>query len=207
MSKPAKSKISTILYMNLLDSWIGSSECDTFLKIILPGAFYESIHDKNWDYQLDYSSAYFIKSFIRMCGLGEQEIPRFDRYEISNAIGTLYGHNDLYKFEIEFKRCIEWNSVVIKFYHNDGRHFLTLNTGSNRSGTTSFVEKYDWLVRECYMCDCEKPKVFRIGCCSGSEKFGFFILANDTVYFCPYKHEETPAEDEDFTTFRKKYCF
>lgn len=206
MLETAKSKMSPIHYMNFLDSWIGSSECDTFLKTMLPGAFYKSIHDENWDYQLDYSSAYFIKSFIRMCGLAEQEIPVFDRYEISNAIGTIYGHNYLYKFEIEFKCRIEYNTVVLRFYRNDGRHFLTLKTGSNRSGTMNgFVENYDWLVRECYMCNCEKPKVFRIG--SWHEKYGFFILANDTVYFCPYKHEETPAEDEDFTTFCKKYCF
>ena len=196
-------RIIIFAYQGFIDSWVGSKECDDFLKEILPEKFYESIHDEHWDNDLDYDSAYFIKSFIKMCGLSVREIPQFDRYECESCTCTLYGHNDLYRFEIEYRLQIKYDNVTLRFYHNDGKHFLTLKTVSNCDGTTGFFHRYDWLVRQCLYEDYDKPKVFRIGGRGVPEVFGFFVIAWGTVYFCPYIHEEILSEEEDFNTFYK----
>lgn len=190
------------VYKGFLDSFIGSSD---FLEEIMPNGFCESIYDKLWK-RYDYDSVYFIKSFIKMCGLARQEIPQFDRFlKPDNCFDpkyVLYGHNDLYKFEIEYKWCIEYNNYTLKFYHNDGKHFLTLKTACNHSGTTDIVENYDWLLRECYYSNDQEAKVFRIGTSNGlRERYGFFVIATGNAYFCPYVHEETLSPDENFSEF------
>lgn len=186
-------------YKCFLDSFVGSSDCANFLKEIMPDGFCESIYDKFWD-KLDFDSIYFIKSFIKMCGLSKQEIPQFDRFDPKCV---LYGHNDLYKFEIEYRWRIEYNNYTLKFYHNDGKHFLTLKTHLNRSGVADTVERYDWLVRQHYNSnDSDKPKVFYIGSsCGYPRKYGFYVIVTGTAYFCPYEHEEILAPDEDFREF------
>lgn len=142
-----------------------------------------------------------------MCGLAKQEIPQFDRFlKSDNCFDpkyVLYGHNDLYKFEIEYRWRIEYNNYTLKFYRNDGKHFLTLKTHLNRSGITDTVERYDWLVRQHYNSnDSDKPKVFYIGSsCGYPRKYGFYVIVTGTAYFCPYEHEETLAPDEDFREF------
>ena len=196
-------RIIIFAYQRFIDSWVGSKECDNFLKEILPESFYKSIHNEYWDNSIDYEAVYFIKSFIKMCGLARHEIPQFDRYEVKNRTCTLYGHNDLYKFEIEYNCEIKYDTVTIRFYHNDGGHFLTLKTGSNCDGTTSFFHRFDWLVRDCYYGNYDRPKVFRIGGKGVPEVFGFFVVAMGTVYFCPYMHEENLSLEEDFDTFYK----
>lgn len=193
-------------YKCFLDSFIGSSDCANFLKEIMPDGFCESIYDKFWD-KLDYDSIYFIRSFIKMCGLSKQEIPQFDRFlKSDNCFDpeyVLYGHNDLYKFEIEYSWRIEYNNYTLKFYRNDGKHFLTLKTYLNRSGMADTVERYDWLVRQHYnSSDSDKPKIFYIGAsCGYPKKYGFYVIVTGNAYFCPYEHEETLSPDEDFKEF------
>ena len=188
-------------YKCFLDSFVGSSDCANFLKEIMPDGFCESIYVKFWD-RFDYGSVYFIKSFIKMCGIAKQQIPKFDEYKNCNGNSVLCGHNDFYSFEIEYDGFIKSDNVILRFYRNDKRHFLTMKTGSNRSGTTDVVENYDWLLNECYYSDDQEAKVFRIGTSVGlPERYGFFVIVTGNVYFCPYVHEETLSKDEDFKEF------
>lgn len=195
-------------YKCFLDSWIDSNDCVDFLKVIMPEGFCESIYD-DFCKMYKYESIYFIKSFMKMCGMEKQEIPQFDKFEKPDnpfdETRILYGHNDLYRFEIEYKFQIRYNTTEIRFYKNDGTHFLTLKTYFNRSGSEDTVERYDWLVRECYNSeDSEKPKVFSIGeCCGRYRRYGFYVIETGTLYFCPYEHEETLAPNEDFNEFYK----
>ena len=195
-------------YKGFIDSWVGGDDCVDFLKAIMPDGFCESIYDTFWK-KYDYDSVYFIKSFIKMCGLSKQEIPQFDRYEESDSCfdqrNVLYGHNDLYRFEIMYRYRIKYDGIEIRFYRNDGKHFLTFNTYLNRSGSTDTVEKYDWLVRQHYNSnDSDKPNVFSIGAsCGYPRPYGFYVIVTGNAYFCPYEHEETLAPDEDFSEFYK----
>ena len=143
-----------------------------------------------------------------MCGLAKHEIPQFDRFDnesYSNRI--LYGHNELYRFEIEYDLFIKYNNIAIRFYRNDGKHFLTLKTYLNRSGAEDTVERYDWLVRQFYNAnDSNEPKVFSIGECGGVHRiYGFYVIVTGCAYFVPYEHEETLSPNEDFKDFYKKY--
>lgn len=188
-------------YKCFLDSWVGSSDCANFLKEIMPDGFCESTYVKFWN-RFDYDSVYFIKSFIKMCGIAKPQIPKFDKYEKRDGKSVLCGHNDFYSFEIEYDGFIKYDNVILRFYRNDKKHFLTLKTGCNRSGTTNVVENYDWLLNECYHSDDQEAKVFRIGTPVGlHEMYGFFVIVTGNVYFCPYVHEETLSKDEDFKVF------
>lgn len=193
-------------YKGFIDSWIGSADCVDFLKAIMPEGFCESIYDDFWK-KYRYEPICFIKSFIKMCGFAKQEIPQFDRFDnndYSNRI--LYGHNDLYRFEIEYRFQITYNNIEIRFYRNDGTHFLTLKTYYNRSGSEDTVERYDWLVRECYAEDSNKPRVFSIGECTGRyRRYGFYVIETSTLYFVSWKHEETLSPDEKFDDFYESY--
>lgn len=190
----------------LVNPFVGSSDCANFLKEIMPDGFCESIYDKFWD-KLELDSIQFIRSFIKLCGLSKQEIPQFDRFlKHDNCYDPEYvlcGHNDLYKFEIEYSWRIKYNNYTLKFYRNDGKHFLTLKTYLNRSGRADMIERYDWLVRQHYNSnDSDKPKVFHIGAnCGYPKKYGFYVIVTGNAYFCPYEHEETLSPDEDFGEF------
>lgn len=194
-------------YKGFLDSWIGGDDCVDFLKAIMPQGFCESIYDDFWK-KYRYESIYFIKSFIKMCGLAKHEIPQFDRFgKNSHYNRILYGYNELYRFEIEYDSFINYNNTKIRFYRDDGKHFLTLKTYLNRSGSEDTVERYGWLVRECYHTnDGNEPKVFSIGECAGRYRsYGFYVIVTGTAYFVPYEHEETLSQNEDFEDFYKKY--
>lgn len=193
--------LTTIAYRGFLEFFVGSDGCVDFLKAIMPQGFCESIYDEFWK-KYEYDAIYFIKSFIKMCGLTKQEIPQFDKFDNNNSNSILYGHNDLYRFEIEYRYKIKYNTTTIRFYKNDGKHFLTLKTYANHSGSSDTVENYAYLVRQCYLEDNDKPKVFSIGkrVCS-EKKYGFFVVQTSCVYFCPYEHEETLASNENFKDF------
>ena len=194
--------LTTEAYQDFLMFSIGSDSCVDFLKAIMPQGFCESIYDEFWK-KYDFDTICFIKSFIKMCGLAKQEIPQFDKFDtINNNIRILYGHSDLYRFEIEYTFRIKYNNTTIRFYKNDGKNFLTIKTYANHSGSSDTVERYDYLVRECYLEDNDKPKVFSIGkrVCS-EKKYGFFVVQTSCFYFCPYKHEEILAPNENFKDF------
>jgi len=193
--------LKTIAYKGFLEFFVGSYSCVDFLKAIMPQGFCESIYDEFWK-KYDSDTIYFIKSFIKMCGLAKQEIPQFDKFDNNNSNSILYGHNDLYRFEIEYRYKIKYNNTTIRFYKNDGKHFLTLKTYANHSGSSKTVERYGYLVRECYLEDNDKPNVFSIGKrCIGAKKYGFFVLVTGNLYWCPYKHEETLSPNENFKDF------
>ena len=195
-------------YLGFYKFWYASAECEEFIKAVMPDGFWESIYDTHWEHP-DFDSVEFIKSFIKMCGLSEHEIPHFDKYDKPdnpfNSVYILYGHNDLYRFEIRYRCRIKYDGVEIRFYRNDGKHFLTFNTYLNRSGRTDTVERYRGLLTKCLdLMDSDKPKVFSIGAsCGYPRKYGFYVIVTGNAYFCPYEHEETLAPDEDFSEFYK----
>ena len=192
-------------YLGFYNFWYASAECEEFIKAVMPEGFWESIYDTHWNHP-DFDSVEFIKSFIKMCGFSKQEIPHFDKYEKDssiNAITVLHGHNDLYRFEIRYRCCIKYDGIEIRFYRNDGKHFLTFNTYLNRSGRTDTVERYRWLLTKCVdSTDNDRPKVFSIGeGCVRPRKYGFYVIVTGNAYFCPYEHEETLSPGEDFKEF------
>lgn len=192
-------------YIGFYKFWYASAECEEFIKTFMPDGFWESIYDTHWK-KPDFDSVEFIKSFIKMCGLSKQEIPHFDKYEKENSLNAksiIYGHNDLYSFEIRYRCCIKYDGIEIRFYRYDGKHFLTFNTYLNRSGRTNAVERYRGLLTKCLnSSDDDRPKEFSIGSsCGYRKKYGFYVIVTGNAYFCPYEHEETLSPNESFKEF------
>ena len=106
-------KLKQYAYKLYANSWW--SENADFLKDLLPENMHDVMYDSKlynsvtgkYDDLLDYDFALFIKSFIKMCGFDDRELPQFDRFEEDsnpiNSVHVIYGHNELYRFEIRFR--------------------------------------------------------------------------------------------------------
>ena len=209
-------KLKQYAYKLYANSWW--SENADFLKDLLPENLHDVMYDNlynfttgKYDDHLDHDFALFIKSFIKMCGFEDRELPQFDRFEEDNnpinSVHVIHGHNELYRFEIRFRYRIKYDSYEIRFYRNsDNEHFLTLKAYLNRSGRTDTVERYGQLVKDCYNDWCGTAKVFQIG--SNTElprKYGYYVIVTGNAYFVPFKHEESLSQDEDFREFYDTY--